>query len=689
MTFYVFDTGYSYVEYLKELRNSQPEGNATPQVILEIPKSLLDQIADEKSLVENNLQLESIVTRLIDNKEVDYCCIVSNPPEIKTKYAEIPADFHWGFADRIIHSGHFHDDVNQIFPQPEKPDHIEAFGFFAKALDSFNKKDYVSAADFLKTAISGNATFKGYKNEWRFHFLAGIIHLGFYGCNTDLVDLGAAEKEFIQAGKYALADYPIESSIALLAASWAAYCRGKSDDTQKYTSEALNLNCKLSEAHYLKGKNLLSAGNISEAMQELYLALDSDVFYALKAAADCSYNVYESELKETLINWKADRLNSFRSEVAEDVAALNASSINNDLKGVLDIFSKDRFLLDMKRVEQEWSKFKTIPVFVSKPVEKLKIELETLVKVVEPYKEKVVIREKTWFRKEEAKIVAKTRVVEKMKKMRYEVSILRDMFMFFTGKVLVEFDMVQVDSGKFKMGDTAGVGRADELPIREIDLTTYLISKIPVTQKLWNLVMDTNPSNFHGYDLPVEHISWYDAIDFCNKLSILAGFTPCYNIDKSVKDPNNLNKTDSKRLVVTCDWDATGYRLPTEAEWEYAAKGGDNSNYYNFAGGDSEGPVCWHKNNSQYKTQNVGQKKPNELGLHDMSGNVWEWCWDWYEEYIEGHYENPRGAETGNYRVLRGGSWADNLNYQRVSSRGKENPTGRYSSIGLRVVRKT
>jgi formylglycine-generating enzyme len=688
MTFYVFDTGYPYAEYLKELRNSQPEVNANPQVILEIPKSLLDQIADEKSLAENKLQPESIVTRLIDNKETEFCRIAYTPSDIKTKHAELPSDFHWGFADRIIRTGHFHDGVNQIFPPPEKPDHIEAFGFFSKALDSFYKKDYVSAVDFLKTAISGNATFKGYKNEWRFHFLAGTIHLGFYGCNTELVDLAAAEKEFIQAGKYALTDYPSESAIALLAASWAAYCRGKSDDTLKYTSEALNINDKLSEAHFLKGKSMLSSDNISEAMQQLYLALNSDVFYALKAAADGSYNAFEKELKETFANWKADKLKSYRSDIAEDVAALNDSSVNKDLKGVLELFSRDRFLLDMKKVALEWSRFKTIPIFVSKPVEKLKIEHQTLVKVIEPYKEKVVIREKTWFRREEARIVTKTRVVEKMKKMRYEINIFRDMFMFLTGKVLVDFDMVQVDGGTFKMGDTAGLGRADELPIREVELSTYLISKIPVTQKLWNLVLDTNPSNFHGYDLPVEHISWYDAVEFCNKLSILAGFTPCYNIDKSVKDPNNQNKTDTKRIVVSCDWDANGYRLPTEAEWEYAAKGGKNSNYYNFAGGDTEGPVCWHKNNSQYKTQNVGQKKPNELGLHDMSGNVWEWCWDWYDAYTEGHYDNPRGAETGNYRVLRGGSWADNLNYQRVSSRGKENPTGRYSSIGLRLARK-
>jgi formylglycine-generating enzyme required for sulfatase activity len=199
--------------------------------------------------------------------------------------------------------------------------------------------------------------------------------------------------------------------------------------------------------------------------------------------------------------------------------------------------------------------------------------------------------------------------------------------------------------------------------------------------------MDYNPSNFHGYELPVEHVSWYDCIEFCNKLSLMGGFTPCYEIRKGEPDPNNNNKTDNIKWTVICNWEATGYRLPTEAEWEFAAKGGNNSNYFPFAGGDNVNNACWYKDNSQYKTHPVGQKTSNELGLFDMSGNVWEWVWDWYDAYKEEAFQNPRGPEIGAYRVLRGGSWADNPNYQRAAGRGKENPTGRYTSIGLRIVR--
>jgi sulfatase modifying factor 1 len=683
MTNYVFSSDLTYMSYLQ---NRQEEAGSN-QAYLDIVQTTLDLIADEKCLNEHNIRIIKQDSGKFTHGEQPVVRLSYQPSEYKTKHAELPADFSWGRANRIIQTGHVQDEIKQIFPQPDNPEHIYAFPRFAKALEYFRKDDYTSALFEVLAAINGDNALKGYKKEWRFHFLAGIIHLGFAGCNIALVNLEEAEKDFLRASKLSLAEYPAESSISLLAAGWATYCHGKMEDAERYVSEAIKQNNKLNEAYYVMGKVCLAQGKVVEGMNQLFGAISRDVFFALKAASDESYTSHGNELRALLAEWKKSKLEGFRTEITEDVFSYNATGIGKELKSLLDGYASTMHLLDIGKIETEWTRYKSIPIFVSKPIEKLKIEIETLVKVVEPYKEKVIIREKSWFRKEEAKIITKTRVAEKMKRIRFEVNIFRDMFMFLTGKVLAEYDMVQVEGGKFSMGDTAGVGRNDERPIQEVELDTFLICKTQVTQKLWNLVLGTTPSNFHGYELPVEHINWFDCIEFCNKLSTMADLEPCYTIDKETKNAGGLSKTDPSRWIITCNWNANGYRLPTEAEWEYSAKGGKNSNFYNYSGGEAEGPVAWHKNNSQYKTQNVGQKKPNELGLHDMSGNVWEWCWDWHTAYQETLLKNPRGPETGNYRTLRGGSWADNLNYQRVASRGKESPNGKYSSIGMRLVR--
>ncbi len=245
-------------------------------------------------------------------------------------------------------------------------------------------------------------------------------------------------------------------------------------------------------------------------------------------------------------------------------------------------------------------------------------------------------------------------------------------------------NIVWVDGGDMTLGDD----NQNDNPKHTVSLDAFLIGKYPVTQKLWKSVMDNNPSEYKGDNRPVETVSWYDAVEFCNKLSEAHGLTPCYDIDKSHKDPNNEVEDDDLKWTVKCNFKANGYRLPTEAEWEYAARGGQESRGYRYAGSDNLDDVAWCGGNSDDKTHNVGEKDSNELGLYDMSGNVYEWCWDWYDRNI-GHCMNPTGASRGSYRVRRGGSF----NYYDVSCCAVvyRNVSGPYDSNdgynGFRLVR--
>jgi formylglycine-generating enzyme required for sulfatase activity len=221
----------------------------------------------------------------------------------------------------------------------------------------------------------------------------------------------------------------------------------------------------------------------------------------------------------------------------------------------------------------------------------------------------------------------------------------------------VTFEMVNVEGGTFMMGCTSEQGQDcsdNENPVHQVTISSYYIGKFEVTQSLWQAVMGSNPSNFKGSNLPVENVSWDDIQTFIRKLNSLTGHT---------------------------------YRLPTEAEWEYAARGGNKSNGYTYSGSNNLDQVAWYSDNSGSTTHSVGTKQPNELGIYDMSGNVWEWCQDWYGAYTSGSQTNPTGASSSSIRVLRGGSWYSNARSCRVSRRGSDDPGGRYINDGFRLFR--
>lgn len=255
----------------------------------------------------------------------------------------------------------------------------------------------------------------------------------------------------------------------------------------------------------------------------------------------------------------------------------------------------------------------------------------------------------------------------------FSVSTIAGGKVFITTKSNMEF--VLVKGGEFKMGNTVEEeGFEDEIPVHQVTLSDYYISTYEVTQSEWEEVMGSNPSTFIGKMKPVENISWFDAIDFSNKLSEKEGLKPCYTIGRN----NN----------VTCDWTANGYRLPTEAEWEYAARGGNESNGYMYSGSNSIDEVGFYKGNSMSMSHPTGSKKPNELRIYDMSGNVWEWCWDWYtNSYRSDPETNPRGVEFGVERCRRGGSWGQISKSARSSNRLGTPPELKFNYVGLRLVK--
>ncbi|MCB5234350.1 MAG: formylglycine-generating enzyme family protein [Candidatus Cloacimonetes bacterium] len=233
-------------------------------------------------------------------------------------------------------------------------------------------------------------------------------------------------------------------------------------------------------------------------------------------------------------------------------------------------------------------------------------------------------------------------------------------------------NMVFVEGGSFMMGCDEGLFH--ERPSHEVSLSSFWIGKYEVTQAEWKQIMEFNPSGFTGDMLPANNISWYMATEFCNKLSLKEGLSPCYS---------------GSGVDIICDFAADGYRLPTEAEWEYAARGGKQSEGYKYAGSDSAEEVAWFSNNAEDQIYPVGQKKPNELGLYDMHGNVSEWCWDWYNSsyYEDSPKHNPQGESSGGYRVIRGGSWNSEDIDNSVSSRDNSFPEMESSTAGFRLVR--
>lgn len=247
-------------------------------------------------------------------------------------------------------------------------------------------------------------------------------------------------------------------------------------------------------------------------------------------------------------------------------------------------------------------------------------------------------------------------------------------------------EMILVEAGSFQMGSTSG--RPNEQPVHSVHITRpFYVAKYAMTFEEYDLFCDDTVGISRPRDggrgrgaQPLSGVDWYDAVAYCNWLSEKEGLTPCYDV---------------KGRLTQCDFSADGYRLPTEAEWEYAARGGQKSQGYEYAGSNNVDDVGWYEGNSGKQPHPVGQKQPNELGLYDMSGNTWEWCWDWYGEdyYASSPASDPTGPSSGTgphisdaERARRGGSYRESSDCVRVAYRSADGASYPGDN-GFRLVR--
>ncbi len=632
MSNYVWGSHLSHADYLQAKSFVSDMKSATREagrkVSMDISCQTRDIIASNESLHREHIEMlnastDRTVGALNDGFERLSYSMDAGFDQISSGISELNATFHWGFGAILASIGHMNDTLSELVKIAKTPVQTVAFNHFEIARDAFRQGLYRESLEELDKAISGDHTSAGYKLEWRFHQMKGTIQLGFADCDMSLYDLPKAEESFLAAARYGKTDYPHDAGRAFLSAGWAAYCQGKMKEALAHTEQAMTLHPDMGEVLFQASKVQMALGDVESALPLLAKAIDIDRFYALKAAGDGDFQLHDAQLRSFL---EALRKEKYRQCVPKVKAALDrikgfelAPGTENRLQVFLDE-GANWPIMDMLEVVQNLDSFKHLQIIVRIKAQGNPVNTKETYTEEETYYEDVVITPGGFFKKA---------VTEKQKKTRM-VTKTRTVAASSSGKEITLFEFCPIHAGTFKM-------ESNEV---KMDQDFYL-GKYPVTQQQWEAVMGNNPSNFKGGSLPVETVSWDDAQIFIQKLNQLSG----------------------KKL----------YRLPTEAEWEYACSAGTTSEYYFGDDASQLGEYAWFEGNSGHTTHPVGQKKPNEWGLYDMAGNVWEWTDSWWNK------------ETRSFRVLRGGSWDSDAEDCR-SARRSSNPDTRDDSIGFRLV---
>jgi len=609
--------------------------------------------------------------------------------------------FTWGFSETLAALGGMQTTLQDLLKTAQTPAQTAAYEHFHIARDAFRKGLFPECLEALAQATDGVVGVSaGHKLEWRFHQLRGLVLLGSYeNAEGPTVNPIEAEACFLKAARYAKADAPEDAAKALLSAGWAAYVQVDRADAPKlrqaleHTQRALELDPTLGEAQFQEAKFQMALGLASDGLKSLRRAADRGAVYLAKAAADGDFKRHRVELDRFLESMHQELIEQLGRELGGMVAAMKPIAdelpslknhpaairvfdfgISLGAKGLLELLSyqqvgwpEDRKALEgfsshlVRSSVKEWEETVTETV-VTGEVDRVEESVQ------ETYRDEVV-HPGGWFSSDQKILVPKTRtktVVREVPRIReVQRKVIRSQasveLFLVRGPDFKKFSvdisgisdsgipLVSILPGKFRMGES----------VRQLEVTLdqpFWIAPTQCTQREWKAVMGGNPSYFKGENLPVENVSWEDAMDFCRRV------------------------TERERAAGRLP-EGYEYTLPTEAQWEYACRAGTSGD---CAGNLDE--MAWYDANSGGTTHPVGQKKPNAWGLRDMHGNVWEWCLDWYGDYPEGSATDPKGPQSGTLRVVRGGGWCFSAGYCRSAYRDWFEPCVRNGYLGFRLA---
>ncbi len=618
MSNYVWGSSLSHHDYLQAKSFvsdvQSATRNAAKKVSMDISRQTRDIIASNESLQREHLELlnastDRTVGALNDGFERISYSMDAGFDRLSDGISELNATFHWGFGAVLASLGHMNDTLSELVKIAKTPVQTVAFEHFEIARDAFRKRLYRESLEELDKAIFGDHTSAGYKLEWRFHQMKGTLQLGFADCDMSLYDLAKAEESFLTAARYGETDYPHEAGRAFLSAGWAAYCQGKMKQALAHTEQAMALHPEIGEVFFQASKVQMALGDVASALPMLAKAIDIDRFYALKAAGDGDFQQHDAQLRSFL---DALRKEKYRQCVPKVKAAL------------------DR----IKGFELAPGTENRLQAFLDEGANWPLMDMLEVVQNLDSFKQLAIM-----VRVKGAGNPVNTRETYTEQETYYEDVVITPGGFF--KKAVTEKQKKTRMVTKTRTVTTSSSGKEVTFEFCPIPEKDYYLCKYPVTQQQWEAVMGDNPSHFKGGSMPVETVSWDNAQIFIQKLNQLSG--------------------------------KKNYRLPTEEEWEYACRAGTTSEYY-FGDDESQlGEYAWYNGNSGQTTHPVGQKKPNEWGLYDMAGNVWEWTDSWYDS-------------SCSHRVARGGGWCNYAESFRSALRDDYTPDRRYSILGFRLV---
>jgi sulfatase modifying factor 1 len=612
MSYYVFGCDVSYSDYLKAKSFLSADAFPNQKIRLDISKHTRAIIATPANLSRHRIEL------LASSDEIDGLdSLLYDVSSMLTAKGEVTAKIHCAYYNLQVDALIRKNELETL----DKPKMFTASNrYYDHALNAYKQGSYSEALDELLKGISEINPASKFVNEWQFYQLLGTLYLGFSDCDVSLVDLAKAEQAFIKLAQLTKDDQQPVCAKAYMAAGWAAYCQGRFSEASEFMENSITMSRTLAEARFIMAKILIAQNDIEKAFVYLGKAIESDPFYAIKASGEADFQKHEDSLIALLVSvsdkyafYLTNLNHDFDSRITDkDVVSMLHSIVENTIADK----SLFNYIAEYKRLcKAVW--IITEESYVSGEIRN------------------VVVKQDSWY---------SNKVIEQVKD---EYSIRSLNYHMIGNKHSIELafscNFVELQPGHFHMGRTL------------------------VTQGLWNIVMGAKTFPVSGANYPVYEVNWYDCVKFCNKLSKLLNLPPYYHISK------NYDPVDWCKGEIECDFSSDGFRLPTELEWEYAAKGGLYTHKFPYSGSNDPNDVAWHDKNSKGKIQPVAQKKPNELGLYDMSGNVWEWCWNNWNETDR--------------RILRGGAFFSSSNLCAVSGRGHGSAANPGIANGFRLVR--